>query len=359
MPLLILFAVFLAVRALTLDEGEYGAVNDAIKGLNFLWEPQFDSLTNPKIWLAAAGQVFFTLSLGMGSIHCYASYLKENHDIALNASAAGWLNEAVEVILGGSIIIPIAVAYLGVDWIQQHVGFEMGFRTMPFLFQQWGPVLGAIAGLLWFGLLFFAGITSSLAMGQPVLAFLQDAFKIQRKPSALIFGGIVLFLATPCVLFYSLGSFDEFDYWVGTFSLVLLALTESILFAWVFGMKKGWVEITRGADIVVPDIFRYILKYVTPVFLIMVFTASLIKPEGGNWASALTILRDSGSWTFASDSVIGNLLHYGIQDTRWFINGVPTKLFITDATRLLLTIVFLIIGTLTVKIALNNDNNKE
>lgn len=76
-PLLIIFGIFLAIKALTLKAGEQGAINDGVVGLNFLWTPQFDSLSNPKVWLAAAGQIFFTLSVGMGSIQCYASYLEK------------------------------------------------------------------------------------------------------------------------------------------------------------------------------------------------------------------------------------------------------------------------------------------
>jgi neurotransmitter:Na+ symporter, NSS family len=139
MPLLLLFGIFLTIRVLTLHAGEYGAVNDAVAGLSFLWTPQFDSLANPKIWLAAAGQIFFTLAIGLGSIHCFASYVRDTDDIALNAASAGWMNEFVEVLLGGSIVVPIAVAYLGLDWVRANVGFEMGFRTMPTLFQHWGP----------------------------------------------------------------------------------------------------------------------------------------------------------------------------------------------------------------------------
>jgi len=245
MPLLIIFAIFLAVRALTLNAGEQGAVHDATVGLNFLWEPKFDSLLRPGVWLAAAGQIFFTLSVGMGSIHCYAAYVRQNDDIALNAASAGWMNEFVEVLLGGSIVVPIAVAYLGLDWIQDNVGLAMGFRTMPTLFQNWGPFLAAIAGLAWFGLLFFAGITSSLAMGQPVMAFLQDHFQFDRKKSARIFGTLCLILSLWCIFFYGYGAFTEFDDWSGTFALVTFALFESIAFAWVFGIDKGWEEINR------------------------------------------------------------------------------------------------------------------
>jgi SNF family Na+-dependent transporter len=151
----------------------------------------------------------------------------------------------------------------------------LGFKTLPFLFTQWGPVLSAIAGVCWFGLLFFAGVTSSLAMGTPVMGFLQDEFGWKRGPSAWMFGLIVLVLGLPTVLFFNYGVFDEYDYWAGTVSLVVFALFEVILFAWVFGMEKGWAEINLGADIQVPAFYRFVIKYVTPVFLAAVFLGAL------------------------------------------------------------------------------------
>ena len=83
-----------------------------------------------------------------------------------------------------------------------------------------------------------------------------------------------------CVWLYPGGSFDEFDFWTGTFSLVVFALLEIIVFAWIFGMEKGWEEITRGADMKVPVIYRYVIPYVTPVFLGVVFLGALVQPDG-------------------------------------------------------------------------------
>ncbi|GAB4200834.1 MAG: hypothetical protein Fur004_18630 [Thermoflexibacter sp.] len=101
MPLLILFGIILAIRGITL--GTSGAPEgctdcDSFLGMNYLWEPKFDSLANPKVWLAAAGQIFFTLSVGMGTIHCYASYVRSKEDVALNAMSAGWMNGFVEIV---------------------------------------------------------------------------------------------------------------------------------------------------------------------------------------------------------------------------------------------------------------------
>lgn len=278
MPLLLLFGAFLAIQGVTLQAGENGALFDGTVGLNFLWTPDYSTIWSPKVWLAAAGQIFFTLSVGMGSIQCYASYVKRRDDIALNAMSAGWMNEFVEVVLGGSILIPIAIGYLGIDRVvelTQSGGLGLGFKTLPYLFTQWGPTLGMLAGIAWFGLLFFAGITSSLAMGTPVMAFLQDEFGWKRTPAAWAFGAVILVLGAPTVFFFNEGVFDEYDYWAGTVSLVVFALFEVILFAWIFGMDRGWEEINHGADLKIPRVYRFIIKYVTPVILLGVFIGSL------------------------------------------------------------------------------------
>ncbi|MBP7679136.1 MAG: sodium-dependent transporter [Bacteroidales bacterium] len=320
MPLLIFFAIFLAIKAITLKAGHENAVNDGWAGLSFLWTPQFDSLTNPKVWLAAAGQIFFTLSLGQGSVQCFASYVKKKDDIALNAMSAGWMNEWVEVVLGASIIIPISIGYLGIDRVIELTnlgGLGLGFRTMPYLFQQWGPILAAMAGIAFFGLLFFAGITSSLAMGTPILSFMQDEFNWSRKNSALVFGGAVTALGLPTVFFFQKGVLDEYDYWAGTVSLVVFAMLEIILFSWIFGIKKGWKEITAGADIRIPGIYKFIIKWITPFILIIVFLGSMVRPVNDDWTKVS--LRH---WPLHKESIIGQLIHKDIG---------PNKAYFTDA----------------------------
>lgn len=309
MPLLIIFGAFLAVRSVTLGTGMASPEHpdaSSIAGLNFLWTPQFDSLSNPTVWLNAAGQIFFTLSVGMGTVHCYAAYVKQKDDIALNAMSAGWMNEFVEVVFGSMIVIPLAAGYFGVDWLKGHANFGMAFRTMPFLFEQWGGVLSALAGLMWFGLLFFAGITSSLAMGTPWLGFMQDEFGWKRNRSAWSFGLIVLLLGLPTVLIYNISNgavnsyvFGEYDYWAGTVSLVVFALLETILFVWVFGLVKGWDAINSGGDIRVPNFYKPIIKWITPLLLLCVFIGSLITPEGNDWKNAF-----KNGWKLDNGSII-------------------------------------------------------
>lgn len=278
MPLLILFGAILAIKGITLKAGSQGAIFDGTVGLNYLWTPDFSSIWSAKVWLAAAGQIFFTLSVGMGSIQCYASYVKKRQDIALNAMSAGWMNEFVEVVIGSCILIPVGIGYLGIDKVVEMTktgGLGFGFQTLPYLFQQWGSVFSIIAGVFFFGLLFFAGITSSLAMGTPCMGFMQSEYGWSREKSALAFGITILVLGAPTVFFFNEGVFDEYDYWAGDVSLVIFALCEVILFGWIWGIENAWKEMNEGADIKIPSIMKYIIKYITPIFLGFVFFMSL------------------------------------------------------------------------------------
>jgi SNF family Na+-dependent transporter len=349
MPLLILFGVFLALRGLTLGTSGASAevpTASAWDGLNFLWTPQFDSLANPKVWLAAAGQIFFTLSVGMGTIHCYAAYVRSKDDIALNAVSAGFMNEFVEVVLGSLIVIPIAAGYLGLDWVKENAGFGMAFQTMPFLFEKWGPFLSAAAGVMWFGLLFFAGITSSLAMGTPWMGFMRDEFGWGRMKGAWSFGLIVLLLGLPTVIFFQQGVFDEYDYWAGTVALVVFALAETVLFAWVFGMDKGWKELMSGSDLQVPTIYKFIIKYVTPAMLLLVFAGALFTPAGNDWSGALSSLFSGGGWELDNSSIIRTIANTGLHQQLAAatdaaeVTRLQDRLFYTNLARVLLLLTF-------------------
>ncbi len=107
-------------------------------------------------------------------------------------------------------------------------------------------------------------------MGQPFMAFLQEEFRMTRKKAALVLGAIVFVLCQPVILFNQQGFLGEFDFWAGTFGLVVFATIEIILFAWVFGMDNAWRALTEGADMKVPIAFRYIIQYVTPIMLLVI-----------------------------------------------------------------------------------------
>ncbi|MCX7908723.1 MAG: sodium-dependent transporter [Ignavibacteria bacterium] len=273
MPLLIVLAIILAIRVITL--GTPDPVNfperSVESGFAFIWNPNFSMLTDAKIWLAAAGQIFFTLSVGMGTLEAYSSYLREKDDIALNGLSTASTNEFVEVILGGSIAIPVAVAFFGIPAtleIAKGGAFNLGFVSMPLIFQK--LPFGEFFGCIWFFLLFIAGITSSVAMVQPLIAFLEEQFKISHNRATLyVFIGTVI-SAHLVVFFLQYGFLDELDYWAGTFFLVIIGFIEVVIFAWIWGMDKGWAEINKGADIKIPKFFYYVIKYITPLYLLII-----------------------------------------------------------------------------------------
>lgn len=300
LPLLFVLAIVLVVRTLTL-ETDYGT---AVEGLNFLWNPDFEALRNPKVWIAAAGQIFFTLSLGFGAIVVYASYIKPKDDVALSGLTAATVNEATEVILGGSLAIPAAVAFFGtasVVAIAQSGAFSLGFVSLPAVFSSipgdlMGVETGRVLGFMWFFLLFFAGITSSVAISYPLVTFLQDEFSISRQRSVVYTMCVIIVSVLPVILVSQV--LDEWDFWAGTIMLVVFGFIEVVMFMWVFGAEKAWNEINSGGLIKAPRAFYYMLKYVTPVFLLVLITwwgygylPSMFEASGWNvWFARLYIV---------------------------------------------------------------------
>lgn len=269
MPLLFLFAVVLVVRVLTLDPPPGAAPDQTVlSGLGFVWNPDFSALREPKVWLAAAGQIFFTLSVGWGIIHTYASYIAPDDDVALTGLSTASLNELAEVVLGGTIALTASVVFFGVMESRAIAGagsFDLGFQTMPLVLEQLPG--GRLFGTLWFGLLFFAGLTSAVALLQPLIAMLREDFGLPRERAVLLTGALLFLGAQPVILFLQHGFLDQLDFWAGSFGLLLFGFLEILIFVWAFGLENAWGEITRGAKIAVPRGFRFVIAWVMPLGL--------------------------------------------------------------------------------------------
>lgn len=266
MPTLVILGAIIAARVLTLPPRDGRSISD---GLAQIWVVDWAVLKDPQVWIVATGQIFFTLSLGFGMIHTYASYLRRHDDLTLNGLSACATNTFVEVILGSSIAIPAAVIFFGIDAAGELAGkgsFTIGFFALPVIFQEMPG--GQVFGVLWFLLLFLAGLTSSVAMFTPLILFLQDELNLSKRKSLVMVGVSVFILMQPVIFFFQYGVLDELDRWAGEFLLVVFAALEAVVFAWIFGLKKGWAEMHDGADLQVPRIFYPIMKYVTPVFTI-------------------------------------------------------------------------------------------
>jgi neurotransmitter:Na+ symporter, NSS family len=273
MPVLFVFGIILVIRVLTLGHPASG-VTSVGNGMGFMWNPDFSQLGHATVWLVAAGQIFFTLSIGQGIIQTYASYLREKDDVTLNGLTTSMTNEFAEVVLGGTIAIPIAVAFFGVietKLIAQEGSFNLGFQALPVIFQK--LPLGQVFGAMFFLLLFIAGITSSVALISPAIAFLEDEFKWKRSKAVNTVFAVLSACSVLVVAFLRFGFLDELDFWAGTFGIVVFATIEIIIFSWVFGIKKGWESMHVGADMKLPGIFKFVLKYLTPLYMLVLLGA--------------------------------------------------------------------------------------
>lgn len=270
MPVLFILGFIILGRVITL-----GAPNPAqpewsvFNGFGYLWNPDFSRLKDISVWMAAAGQVFFTLSVGIGMILTYASYLDREDDVVLSGMTSVSLNEFAEVILAGSIVIPAAFVFMGpvgmID-IAKGGAFDLGFVTMPQIFSYMKG--GWFFAFAWFLMLFIAGATSSVSMLQPAVAFVQDEFAISRRKATLIMAVLCFIACHAVIIGLGHGVLDELDFWSGTFFLVLLGTIEAVIFGWIFGIDRAWAEIHHGAEIKLPMIFKVVIKYITPSFLV-------------------------------------------------------------------------------------------
>lgn len=273
MPLMLVLGIIVLVRVLTLGTPDPAKPDQSVLGgLNFMWDPKPEALLNPATWLAASGQIFFSLSVGFGIIINYASYLSKKDDVALSGLTSCSMNEFFEVCLGGLITIPAAFIFLGLaagDFTGS--SFALGFNALPSVFARMPA--GQVFGGLWFFMLFLAAVTSSISMLQPVIAFLEEGFGLKRHASVAILG-ILSALGCGFVLYFSEGlvALDTFDFWVGSVLILVLALVQAILYGWALGTQRGHQEIHEGANIRVPWVVQLMLKWVVPVYLLAIFT---------------------------------------------------------------------------------------
>lgn len=286
MPAMAVCALVVLTRVLTLGTPNPSLPDqNVINGLGYMWNPNFSALGNPQTWLAAAGQIFFTLSVGFGVIINYASYMKRKDDVVLSGLTASATNELFEVGFGGLITLTAAFVFLGLSGTAAAVqggSFGLGFTTLPVVFAHMG-FAGNLIGATWFFMLFLAAITSSISMYQPSLAFFEEALGWSRKAATSLMV-LVCVVGSFLVMYYSKGGIfrTTIDDWVGTFLIFVMAMVQIICFSWVFGIERGWQETHEGAHLRIPGFYKIVMRYVAPLYLIIVFLSFCWK-NLGDW----------------------------------------------------------------------------
>lgn len=280
MPALFACALAVLVRVLTLGAPIAERPEQSLlEGLGYMWNPYteqrslLETLGQAEVWLAAAGQVFFSLSVGFGVIITYASYLGPDDDIALSSVTAASGNGFAEVALGGMITVPAGYVFLGPAFVENPPGtFGMGFSVLPSVFNLMAG--GQVFGFLFFFLLFLAAVTSSISLLQPAIALLEEGLGLGRRESVTLLG-LITALGAGFVVYFSKGfvALDTLDFWVGNVFLYVIGGVQIVLFARVLGIDRGMQELRRGAELRIPGFVAFVIRYVAPVYLAVVFGA--------------------------------------------------------------------------------------
>ncbi len=292
MPLLFLTGLVLMLRVFTLGAPVNPAWN-LDRALGFLWNPDFAALRNGRVWLEAAGQVFFSTSVGIGVLLTYATYLRSRDDVLLPSTTASLLNEFAEVVLGASIVVPAAYLFFGPQETAQAVAggtFGLAFRTTPLIFNHMSG--GPLIGFLWFLLLFIAGVTSSVSILQPSVAFLEEEFGLSRTRVVAAIGALTFAVAH--LVIFGDGVLEEMDFWFSTFGLPLFGLIEALVFLFCFGPDRGWEELHHGSALRLPRAFKFVMATVTPLFLLTILAAWLVTD---GWQTILMVQLTDGRLT--------------------------------------------------------------
>ncbi len=264
MPLLFVLLVILVLRAITLP--------GAGSGIAFYLRPDFSQITG-RTFLAAIAQSFFTLSLGMGAMITYGSYLSNKENIGDNAAWVVGLDTGIAIIAGFAIFP--AVFALG---LEPGAGPGLTFITLPAVFAQMPA--GTFFGFLFFLLLAVAALTSAISLLEVVVAWLVDEKGWPRVKASVIIGAIIFLVGIPASLGYSvLGNvtflgfdvLDTFDWWANSIILPLGGLLTCIFVGYVWTAKKAqdYANDPKG-KIFIGDWYGFLIKYVVPAAIIIV-----------------------------------------------------------------------------------------
>lgn len=303
MPLLIFMFVGLVAYSLTLP----GAMN----GLNTLFTPNWGALTNGEVWVAAYGQIFFSLSLGFGIMVTYASYLKPKTDLTGSGTVVGFANSGFELLAGIGV-------FAALGFMAQAQGIAVGevvekgtglaFIAFPTIISQ-APA-GALIGFLFFGSLLFAGFTSLISVLEVIVAGVQDKAGTSRLTSTMI---VIIPLAIISTLLMPTASglyvLDILDNFVNNFGILAAGLTSIVVVVYclralptlrdhlnsVSSLKVGWL-------------WMILLAGVTPLILgyslISTLVKTINKPYEGYPADLLGIF----GWGMVAFLIIGSIV---------------------------------------------------
>ncbi|MFC2152111.1 sodium-dependent transporter [Bacteroidota bacterium] len=269
MPLLFVLIIVMCIRAVTLP--------GAAKGLEFLFKPDFSKITWGVV-LEALGQAAFSLSIGMGALITYGSYIRKDNNLSTTAIQVS-ITDTLMAILAGVMIFPAVFAF----GLKPDEGFGLVFIVLPNIFEQMAG--GYIFSIIFFILLAVAALTSTISVLEVVVAYFVEELKIPRKKATLIGSVSISVLGILCTLsFGKLGSlqlfnktiFGIFDYLTANILLPVGAFLIVIFLGWFLGKKVIENELSNEGSLKnrLLGLFVFIIKFIAPVAIALVFLNS-------------------------------------------------------------------------------------
>ncbi len=270
-PLLLVMFVVLVVQALTLP--------GAFDGLNALFQPNWSALGDVDVWLAAYSQIFFSLSIGFGIMITYASYVGRHTDMTGSGAVAGMANSSFEVLAGIGVFSALGfmaqAAGNGVDQVASD-GIGLAFIGFPAIISQ-APA-GGLIGVLFFGSLVLAGLTSLVSIVEVVISALRDKLGMSRiKATGLI---VVPIAVISTVLFGTttgLPILDTLDYFVNRFGVLLVAIASIIAVVWLIrATPMLQSHLNRYGSIRLGLWWKALIGFITPVVLLVMLVIDFV-----------------------------------------------------------------------------------
>ena len=277
MPLLVVLTIGIAIYALTLP--------NAMEGVKYYLIPDFSKFSILTV-AGAMSQLFYSMSIAMGIMVTYGSYTRDDVNLTKSVNRIEFFDTLV-ALLAGLTIIPAVYIFSGEEGLSSQ-GAGLMFITLPKVFQQMPG--GNIIALLFFVLVFFAAITSSISVMEAIVSSLMDKFHLKRIPCCLIVIGICLLLGIPSSLGNGLWAnikilgmdfLTFFDYISNSILMPIVAFCTCILVGWVIKPKALTDEITKnGEKFARKKLFNVMIKYIAPICLLFIFVTGILSQLG-------------------------------------------------------------------------------
>ncbi len=290
MPILLVLIICIACFSLTLSHTDAeGITRTGLQGLKVYLIPNFEGMTFSKLLTVvtdAMGQLFYSISVAMGIMITYGSYVKKDANLTKSVNQIEIFDTAV-AFLAGMMIIPAVYAFMGEEGLGL-AGPGLMFKALPKIFDAMGGI-GTVVGIAFFVMVFFAALTSSISIMEALVASAMDKFKMERKKATLVITAITLVVGVIVCMgytaFYFEASFgtvvagqilDVLDYISNSVLMPIVAIATCILVGWVVKPKTVIDEVTLGGvKFGREKLYVVMVKYVTPVMLAILLAKSL------------------------------------------------------------------------------------